>query len=255
MTSFFRLVSVAAACLAGSIPSQAGEIVVSAAASLNHAMKEAVAAFEKQNPDTRVVLNLGGSGALAQQIRHGAPADVYVSAATDLMNALVDDGMVRPDSVRDLWGNRLVLAGRADFDSGKGWEFLRDPGVRRIALGETRSVPAGHYGREVLEHLGLWNEVQNKVVLTKDVRQALVYAATDAVDLAIVYQTDLETIKGLTVLAVAPPGSHAPIRYPAGITIRSKNVEEAESFILFLASEDGGDHFVRHGFVQLIEEP
>jgi molybdate transport system substrate-binding protein len=171
------------------------------------------------------------------------------------MKALVDEGMIRGDSVRDLWGNRLVLVGRAGSDAEKGWEILRDPGVRRIALGETRSVPAGRYGREVLEHLGLWEKLQGRIVLTKDVRQALVYVANEAADAAIVYQTDLETIKGLTVLAEAPPDSHTPIRYPAGITTRSKNAEEAESFILFLASGVGGAHFVRHGFVPLAEEP
>lgn len=253
MKLFVRLIPLAAFFLSAS--AWAGEIVVSAAASLNDAMKEAVTAFEKQNPEIRVVLNLGGSGALAQQIRHGAPADVYVSAATEFMTSLVDDGMIRPDSVRDLWGNELVLVGRANFHSENGWEVLRDPSVRRIALGETRSVPAGRYGLEVLEHFGMWEDVQDKVVLTKDVRQALTYVASNAVDAAIVYRTDLQTVEGLTVLAVAPPGSHAPIRYPVGITTRSKNADEAKTFILFLASAEGSAHFVRHGFVRLDEAP
>lgn len=254
MRSFVRLVPVVGVCVLGSVALQAGEIVVSAASSLSEAMTEAVDSFEKQNPEVRVVLNFGGSGALSQQIRHGAPADVFVSAAADLMNGLVEDGKITRDSVRDLWSNGLVLVGKEAIDDGTGWEILRNDNVRRIAVGETRSVPAGRYGREVLEHLGLWEDLQGKIVLTKDVRQALTYVASGAADAGIVYETDLQVVRGLTVLAIAPPGSHEPILYPAGITARSKNAAEAESFILFLASPEGSAHFVRHGFVQLGEE-
>jgi molybdate transport system substrate-binding protein len=228
---------------------QAGEVVVSAASSLSEAMNEAAGEFEKQYPTIRVVFNFGGSGALAQQVRHGAPADVYVSASKVFMDGLVGDGFIRPETVRDLWSNRLVLVGTAGVDTGSGWSIVRSDDVRRIALGETRSVPAGRYGREVLEHLGLWDDVRGKIVYTKNVRQALSYVSSGAAQAGIVYETDVHVVEGLTVLAFAPPGSHEAIVYPAGITSRSKNVEEAQALVRFLASPQGSAHFLRHGFV------
>lgn len=62
--------------------------------------------------------------------------------------------------------------------------------IDKIAIGIPESVPAGKYAKETLEVLEIWDEVESKLILAKDVRQVLSYVETGNVDAGIVYKTD-----------------------------------------------------------------
>ena len=92
--------------------------------------------------------------------------------------------------------------------------------MKLIALGDPNSVPAGDYGKQVLTSLGLWDAVQSRLVLAKDVRQVLSYVETGNADAGIVYATDARESSKVRVTATAPPGSHTPVVYPVAVLDR-----------------------------------
>ncbi len=226
------------------------ELVVSAAASMKDALVEAKERFEGEHPDVTVRLNLGSSGSLRQQIVHGAPADLFISASEGHMDALVEQGLVAPEAVRTVASNTVVLIRPAVEAAGglSGWQDLTGPSVSRIGIGNPAHVPAGMYGQAVLERLGLWEAVQPRLVLGENVRQVLQYVETASVDAGIVYGSDAATSEKVVVVAEAPAGSHPPVRYPMAVLKGAAHPDEAEAFAAYLLSPAGQEVLRAHGF-------
>ena len=227
---------------------EAPSLNIAVAASLQDAMSQLGPAFEQSHPGVRVTFNFGGSGMLAQQIERGAPADVFLAAATKPMDELAAQGLLWNDTRRDLLRNRIVLitpAGNSDLNSFAG---LTAGSVKLIALGEPGSVPAGDYGRQVLESMGLWKAIQGKLVLAKDVRQVLTYVETGNADAGMAYATDVGQSPAVRIAAVAPESSHAPVTYPVAVLKDSRNSSGARAFVTFLEGQQAGAAFRRFGF-------
>ncbi len=204
--------------------------------------------FERDHPGVKVNFNFGGSGTLARQIEHGAPADVFLSAAAKQMDELAAKGLIENGTRRDLLRNQVVLIA-APGDSGlRSFAELAQPAVKLIALGDPGSVPAGDYGRQVLDSFGLWQAVQRKLVLAKDVRQVLTYVETGNADAGIVYATDARLSTKVRVAATAPESTHAPVVYPIAIVKGAHNPTAARVFLEFLESERAGEVFAGLGF-------
>lgn len=225
------------------------ELVVSTAASLADALKELQPAFEAEHRGVKLRFNAGSSGALQQQIEQGAPTDLFISAATGPMESLVQKGLVEQGAVRTLATNQVVLirskAGEAVVQR---WEDLAGDQVKRIALGNPQHVPAGQYGRAVLEKLNLWSIAQQRLVLGEDVRQVLHYVESGDVQAGLVYRTDAATSQKVVVVAEAPAGSHSPVLYPMSVLKESRHQALATALADFLLSEKGRQVLARHGF-------
>jgi molybdate transport system substrate-binding protein len=225
------------------------EVVISAAASLKDALTEAQTAYATAHPGITLRFNFGSSGALQQQIEQGAPADLFIPAAAENMQALVSKSLVDQASVRTLVTNKVVLVQPAGGPLA-GWDDLKAARVKRIGIGNPAHVPAGIYGKTVLEKLGLWAAVAPKLVLGEDVRQVLHYVETGAVEAGIVYSTDAAASGGahVAVVAEAPADSYPPVAYPMAVLKGARNARPAQAFADFLASPDGQAIFTKYGF-------
>jgi molybdate transport system substrate-binding protein len=231
--------------------SQTGEVrlTISAAASLDGALKEIKTDFEKKNKHITLLFNLGGSGALKQQILQGAPTDIFISAAKEQFNELLDKKLIDKQNQIDLLGNQLVLITNKQNPSPlKDFAGLKKDKIEKIAIGTPESVPAGKYALQTLHHLNLWDAVQKKVVQTKDVRQVLTYVETNNVDAGIVYMTDVKISDKVKVVQVASEESHDPIIYPAGVMNSTTHRKEAFLFYQYLKSKTAGTIFEKYGF-------
>src|SRR2546430_644681 len=168
---------------------QAEEVAVSAASSLQDALRALAPLYEAKTHD-KLVYNFGASNALARQIRAGAPVDVFFSADEATMDTV-------PTTARhDILGNRLLILGD-----------LR--AARRVALANPAAVPAGVYAGQYLQRIGLWRQIEPKVIPSENVRAALAAFEGGNVDAAIVYVTDAPKLRGTVV--------DGDIRYPAAI--------------------------------------
>jgi molybdate transport system substrate-binding protein len=224
-----------------------GSITVSAAISLKDAMGQLGQMYEKRVPGAKVVFNYGGSGTLAQQIEQGAPADVFFSAATKEMDDLQAAGLVA-GTPQNIVANALVLITPKDQGDVKTLEDLAAPAVKKIALGEPKTVPAGMYAQESLQHLGLMGRIDGKIVFAKDVRAVLTYVETGNADAGFVYETDALQSQKVRVVTTIPADAHDPIVYPAAMLKNSKNPELAKAFLDFLSGPDAMVVFQTFGF-------
>ncbi|MBU2956265.1 molybdate ABC transporter substrate-binding protein [Paracoccus sp. 1_MG-2023] len=218
------------------IPLRAGaETVVFAAASLTDAL-DRIAAEWADAGNEPVTISYAGSSALARQIQQGAPADLFISANEEWMDALVASGDVRANSRRDIASNALVLIGPGDrapvaIDDTLDLPALLDGG--RLSMAMISGVPAGIYGRQALQSLGLWDDVAGQVAQSDNVRSAMAFVARGEAPLGIVYATDAQVQPDVSVLGRFPDGSHAPIRYPAAMVTGGQD----DGFLDFLTSD------------------
>ncbi|MCH7800198.1 MAG: molybdate ABC transporter substrate-binding protein, partial [Chloroflexi bacterium] len=124
---------------------------------------------------------------------------------------------------------------------------LRTDMVQRIGIAAPDLAPAGAYAREALNNMGLWAELQPKLVIGADVRVTLAYLESGNVDVALVYRTDAMA-SNVTVLDIVPPGTYSPVVYPAIIVRGSERIGQAGDFLAFLRTEAASAVFSRHGF-------
>ncbi|MGA8229904.1 MAG: molybdate ABC transporter substrate-binding protein [Candidatus Acidiferrales bacterium] len=232
-----------------SVPASAAEVTVSAAISLKDALDEIGQKYEGIHPGAKVVFNYGGSGTLRSQIEQGAPVDVFVSASEKDMDALNAKGLVRPDTRRDIVANTLVLIVPADHDPGiHDFADLAGAQVKSVAVGEPTTVPAGMYAQQAFAALGITAAVHGKLVLAKDVRQALTFVATGNADAGVVYSTDARITSKVRVVATAPASSHDPIVYPLAVLKSAHDSAAALAVVGYFAADDAKVIFQKYGF-------
>ena len=222
--------------------------MVSTAASLQAVMRLVQSEYIQDQPGISIVDNFGASGSLAQQIVQGAPADVFLSASPDWMDALDRQGLILENSRKNLLKNSLVLAVPKSDAVTTRFEDLKADRIRRVAIGEPESVPAGKYAKEALSRLGLFDGLQSKLVLGKDVRQVLAYVETGSVEAGLVYSTDALASDKVRVVATVPANVHSPILYPIAVVKASKNAAAALSFVSFLSTQTARKIFIASGF-------
>lgn len=226
---------------------KAKEILVGAAASLKPVMEELQTVYGDENPDVTVTFNFAGSGTLEQQIREGAPIDLFISAAEKQMDSLSKDDLILEDTRVELLRNQLVLVVPKDSTLGiSGFEDISKAPV--IAVGDPESVPAGQYAKEVFDSIGITQEVEGKATYGKDVTEVLAWVSSGDADAGVVYATDAISDENVTIAAYAPEGSHSKIVYPAAVIKASGEAEGARSFLEFLGTQEAEDVFVEYGF-------
>lgn len=225
------------------------ELTVSAAASLKDAMEIIQHTYEEEHPEIKLHFNFAGSGSLQQQISQGAPVDLFFSAAKDKFDLLVEGGLIAKEDGIELLGNELVLVIPNEGDSTiTHFDDLLNEKVDKVSIGTPETVPAGQYAKESLEKMGIWSDVEAKMVYAKDVRQVLSYVETGNVAAGIVYKTDAFVSKKVRIVATADMETHSPIVYPVGIIKASTHYEAADDFYRFLQSEDALKVFEEYGF-------
>jgi molybdate transport system substrate-binding protein len=233
----------------GSARLAGGEITVFAAASLSDALRELAAMHQKATGDT-VRLNLGASSLLARQIKEGAPADLFLSADEAKMDDLAKAGLIDLASRRRLLSNALVIVVPADSHlTVASAQDLARPEVRRLALAEPETVPAGIYAREYLQKLGLWEAVVGKTVPTENVRAVLAVIESGNTDAGFVYKTDALSSKKVRVAYEVPPGDGPRISYPVAVVNGGGNPAGAARFLALLTSPAGKSVFAKYGFI------
>ncbi len=245
------------ACAAGFLDFLSGQpdldgqdVNLAAAASLKNVYDdELIPMFEKKYPGVKVTPTYASSGDLQTQIENGLETDVFMSAATKQMDALVDEGLIDNDTVVDSLENKVVLIVPADSDANiTSFEDLKDA-KGTIAIGDPESVPAGQYAQEALTNLGIWDAVEPRLSLGTDVTAVLNQVAQGSADYGIVYATDAKSTDDVKVICEAPDDAlKTPVIYPVGVIKDANDTEAAKAFVDFLQTPEAQDKFVEYGF-------
>jgi molybdate transport system substrate-binding protein len=233
--------------LRGSTSQQASqELTVAAAANLTDAFAEIGARFTSKT-GIRVVFSFGATAELAKQIENGAPFDVFAAADTEHVNALDRAGLLTPDMRAVYARGRLVLW----LPSGSPLKVERIEDITakqfdRIAIAKPDVAPYGQAAVESLQKLGIWNQIEPRVIYAQNVSQARQYAATGNAEVAFI------------PLALVKPGDgtyieieenlHRPINQALGVIKSSAKQAAARQFVSFVLSLEGQQLLTTKGY-------
>jgi len=227
------------------------ELTVSAAASLTNAFTDLGKHFQQKSPGVKVLFNFAASGSLMQQIAKGAPVDVFASADQKTMNQAQEKNLIAPGSRKDFIKNGLTLISpKTPKVQVKSLKDLTLPEVKRIAIGNPETVPAGRYAQEALKNEDLWKALEPKLILANTVRQALDYVSRGEVEAGFVFSSDIVIAKD-KVQTVMKVEKHQPIVYPLAIVAASRKKDLAQKFIDFVLSPEGQGILAGYGFEKL----
>jgi molybdate transport system substrate-binding protein len=195
-------------------------------------------------PDARA--SFGGSNQLAQQIRQGAPFDVYLSASPTYTRALYTAGLVRkpiPFATNTL----VLIVPRAN-----------PAGIRRVADlgGDTRvrlvvagaQVPIGLYTRKVLQRLDLLPVLRKAVSQEPDVKGVVAKVALGEADAGFVYATDVRPVSSKVTVIPIPARAQPRVLYELAIAAAPQRLEAAQTFVIDVLGSNGRRALKAAGF-------
>ncbi len=217
-------------------------LLISTAANLQPAISSLADQFQKETA-TPVQLNVASSGKLAQQIHEGAPVDVFLSANRQYVQALVDAGLARQEDVRVIARGRLVVwrLGTQPL----ALEDLARPEIQRVAVANPDHAPYGAAAREVLQHAGLWERMQPKLVYADNVMQAYQFAASGDVDAALLPLSLV--LDGEGVWTQVPEAWHTPLEQTA-VVLPGAHEASARAFVDFLMQPAAQALLAQYGY-------
>ena len=225
---------------------------VAAAADLKFALGAIVAGYEKET-GRKVVLAFGSSGNFARQIPQGAPFDLFMSADEEYIFRLAEQGLLRDQGRLYAIGRIALLVPNGSPLAVDGQLLglaaaLADGRLQRLAIANPQHAPYGRAARAALEHAGLWQSLQGKLVLGENVAQAAQFALSGSAQGGIVAWSLVKApeLASLGVAALIPENWHPPLRQRMALTRRAG--EDASHFYDYLQQPAARAVFERYGF-------
>ena len=235
LNSFFRLLPILTGVVFAPATAVADEIRVAVAGNFIGAMKALVNEFEDQT-EHQVTIIPGSTGKHYAQIMHGAPFDLFFAADSLRPELLELKGLVEPNSRFTYAIGKLVLWSPSlkVIDSKA---RIIDGDYRYLAIANPKLAPYGKAAKEVLQAIGLWDEIQEKLVRGENIAQTYQFVSSGNADLGFVAYSQLliagEPIKG-SYWGV-PAALHSPIEQQAVLLRES---DAANAFLVYVKSDE-----------------
>ena len=220
--------------------------LIFAAASLIDVLEEVAEHYESETGE-KVRFSFGGSNLLANQIIAGANADAVIVAGKTPIHNLIEDGKANQGDETKIISNNLVAVRSKNSTSTHSTpDQLINAG--KIAMPDPATAPAGEYFEAALTELNLWNQLQDQIIPTLDVRAALAAATSGNVAYAFVYETDAISTDDVEIAFTIETTSEAskPRYYAMPLT----DDDETNRFIDYLTSPQATAIFEDHGFIR-----
>jgi len=236
----------------GAPAAAAAEPIVAAAADLNAALPEVAALFE-QATGKRVRLTFGSSGNFTQQIENGAPFEVFLSADEGYVRKLAAAGRTEGDGALYATGRIGLFAPegssvKADGQLADLAAALKDGRLRKLAIANPGHAPYGRAAVEALQHAGLWEAIQPRLVMGENIAQTTQFATSGSAQGGIISLSLALTpqVKSAGTFALIPADWHQPLRQRA-VLLKGASTT-ARAFYDFLQTPEARTVFKRYGF-------
>jgi molybdate transport system substrate-binding protein len=227
---------------------------IAAASDLQRVLPRLIERFQNQAPTTMTpTLTFDASGRLAEQIKAGAPFDLFLSANVKFVTDLAAAGLVEPASVQPYARGSLVLClHRAVGDQVRGLADLSGPEIKRIAIANPDYAPYGLAARQALERAGLWSRLESKIVRANSVRQAMIYVQNGDAEAALVsHALVAPEVRVIEVDAAL----YDPLIQALGIVAATKQHDRARALAQFILGGEGQAILRESGFLNLDASP
>jgi molybdate transport system substrate-binding protein len=228
------------------------EIVVAAAADMSAALPQLADAYTKKNGRT-VKLSFGASGNLTNQIRNGAPFDVFFSADEEYPQQLIAEGLALKETLYRYAVGRLVLWVPRDsaLDVSKlGIKALLDPAVKKISIANPATAPYGRAAAAALRHFGIYDPVSSRLVLGENVSQAAQFVESGNAQAGLIALSHAlaPAMKDKGRYWMVPLDAYPTLNQAAVVLSKSKQQEGAREFLEFLRSPEATSLLTSYGF-------
>ena len=237
------------------------ELIVFAAASMTETLTAIAEQYKTVAPNGTITFNFDSSGTLKTQIQEGADCDVFISAAPKQMNQLdmSCDAEKNPDGLDfvlqgtrvNLLENKVVLA--VPDDNKAGIESFADLATDKLSLLciGNEDVPVGAYTLEILDYLGIREELEGsgRITYGSNVKEVTTQVKEGAVDAGVIYATDAFSAN-LKVVDQATKDMCRQVIYPAAVMKDTKNEQAARDFLEYLKSDAAMEIFASVGFAK-----
>jgi molybdate transport system substrate-binding protein len=228
------------------------EITVAAAADMNTVLPELAARYTKQTGHV-VKVSFGSSGNLTNQIRNGAPFDVFFSADEEYPKQLVVDGLAVENSLYRYAVGRLVLwvLSESTLDLRRlGMRALLDPSVKKCALANPQHAPYGRAAEAALKHFGIYDQVAAKFVLGENVAQAAQFVESGNAQAGLIALSHalVPAMKNKGRYWTVPLDSYPTLNQAAVVLSRSKSQVAARKFLEFVRAPEATSLLEEYGF-------
>jgi molybdate transport system substrate-binding protein len=230
----------------------AQEITVAAAADMSAALPQLVASYTKKTGQA-VKLSFGSSGNLTNQIRNGAPFDVFFSADEEYPRQLIAEGLASKDTLYRYAVGRLVLwvPNDSPLDLSKlGIEALLDPSVKKISIANPATAPYGRAAEATLRHFGVYQQVSSRLVLGENVSQAAQFVESGNAQAGLIALSHAlaPALKDKGRYWTVPLDAYPTLNQAAVVLSRSKQQDAARRFLEFLRSPEAAPLLTTYGF-------
>lgn len=250
MKFFARITAIALACFSFASTALAEQIIIAAAADLKFAMEDIAASFKRNHPQDQVDVVYGSSGNFYTQIQQGAPFDIFFSADVGYARELYSAGLAGSKPALYAVG-RIVLWSPIRDATKLSLKDLTDEVFQKIAIANPKHAPYGKRAEEALRATGLWDKVQDKLVLGENIAQTAQYVETGNAQIGIIalslaVNPQLASKGGY---ALIPSDLHSPLEQAYIITKQGAGKALANVFVQYMKSQDTRRIMTRYGFV------
>jgi len=229
----------------------ADEILVAAASDLQFALPELAQKFEQQT-GVKVSLTFGSSGNFTNQIRNGAPFDLFFSADLNYPRQLAEDGFADPGTLYHYADGKIVLwtpiASKLDLQ--QGLKILLQPDVHKISIANPSHAPYGRAAVAALKHENLHEQVETKLVLGENISQAAQFVQSGNADVGIIALSLAlaPSAQGKGKYFEVPAADYRAIQQGAVLLKNSSRKPLALKFLEFLKTPESRSTLARFGF-------
>jgi len=225
---------------------------VAAASDLQGVLPAIAAEFEKATGHV-VALTFGSSGNFFTQIRNGAPFDLFLSADLQYPRQLERSGQADKGSLYEYASGRIVLWTRNDskIDLRGGLAALAGADIRRIAIANPDHAPYGRAAIAALQHQGIYDRVQSKLVRGENVSQAAQFVESGNAEVGVIALSLAlsPALKRAGRYIEVPESFHPPIEQAAVVLATSPQKDLAKDFLQFLKRSETVRLLQSYGFV------
>lgn len=227
------------------------QLRIACAANVQFAIEEIIAAFES-GYDAEVETIMGSSGKLTAQIIQGAPYHLFISADTKYPQTLKDQGKAYGELQTYAKGALVLWTFNEALDLATDPSFLLNPAIQKIAIANPATAPYGAETVRLLEYYGLYEKLQDKLILGESIAQTNQYISSRAAEVGITAKSVVMApeMAGQGQWIDLDRSAYFLIEQAAVLTAygHAKEPKASQAFLNFLLSPAGQEILGKYGY-------
>lgn len=227
---------------------RAEHVLVAVAANFTDAARDIASSFERASGHT-IKVSFGSTGKLFSQIDNGAPFEVFLAADSDRPRKAEKEGLAVPGTRFSYAQGKLVLWSAAPEAFEDGERYLKEASFARAAIANPKTAPYGKAAKQVMEHLGIWDKVQARLVRGESIAQTFQFTATSNAKVGFVAYSQVKSWKSdAGSLWKIPESYYSPIAQHAVLLIKGQTNPAALAFLEFLKGPEARAIITGYGY-------